>query len=139
MSTAAPGAPPTTHRLAGPLATIAAGAAALAFVGAVDPNEPGHYPPCPVHALTGLYCPGCGGLRSAHALAHGDLAAAVGGNALAVAAFALVAYVLGVWLVAAARDRPARVPARVNGWVVLGLVVAFTVARNLPWGAALAP
>ena len=38
-----------------------------------SPHQPGHYPPCPVAALTGLHCPGCGTLRGLHALLHGDL------------------------------------------------------------------
>lgn len=29
--------------------------------------------PCPIWALTGLYCPGCGGQRAVRALLHGDL------------------------------------------------------------------
>ena len=44
--------------------------------------------------LTGLYCPGCGGLRSAHAVAHGDLPRALGDNALAVVSATCSARVL---------------------------------------------
>ena len=51
-------------RLAAPAGVLAAVAAAFAYVGTVDPNEPGHYPVCPLLRFTGLYCPGCGGLRS---------------------------------------------------------------------------
>lgn len=29
--------------------------------------------PCPVHFLTGLYCPGCGGTRALLYLLHGDI------------------------------------------------------------------
>lgn len=32
--------------------------------------------PCQFHALTGLYCPGCGGTRAVLCLLHGNLAAA---------------------------------------------------------------
>jgi hypothetical protein len=109
-------------------------------VGAVDPGEPGHYPACPLLQLTGIYCPGCGGLRSAHAVAHGDLPAALDANALAVAGFALFAVFVVFWIVRVARSRPVTVPLRSPHWWVLGTVVlAFTVLRNLPWGAALAP
>jgi hypothetical protein len=130
----------TASRLAAPVGTLAVVGAAFAYVGAVDPSEPGHYPLCPVLRLTGLYCPGCGGLRSAHALVHGDVAAALGMNALAVAGFVLFAAFMGVWLVRVLSSRPMTVPLRSTHWWVLGAVaVAFTVVRNLPWGAALAP
>jgi len=127
-------------RLAAPAGTLAAVGAAFAYVGAVDPNEPGHYPVCPLLQLTGLYCPGCGGLRSAHAFAHGDVTAAMGANALAVAGFALFAVFMVFWIVRVLRSRPVTVPLRSPHWWALGvLALAFTVVRNLPSGAALAP
>ncbi len=107
---------------------------------AVDPREPGHYPACPVLALTGLYCPACGGLRSAHDLAHGDLAGALGANAVAVAGFAALAVGLVAWLVLVWRGAaftPVIRPA--HGWAAGGALAAFTVVRNLPFGAALIP
>ncbi len=127
-------------RLAAPFGALAAVGAAFVYVGAVDPGEPGHYPVCPLLHFTGIYCPGCGGLRSAHAVAHGDLAAAVGANALAVAGFALFAAFVVFWIVRVLRSQPVTVPLRSPHWWVLGaLALAFTVVRNLPWGAALAP
>ncbi|WP_326599549.1 DUF2752 domain-containing protein [Streptomyces sp. NBC_01803] len=123
-----------------PLAALAAAGAAFGWVAAVDPHEPGHYPACPVLALTGLYCPGCGGLRSAHALAHGDLAGALSANAPAVAGLAALAVGLVVWLVSAWRGAaiiPAARPA--HGWALGGALVVFTVVRNLPFGAFLVP
>jgi hypothetical protein len=109
-------------------------------VGSVDPNEPGHYPVCPLLALTGVYCPGCGGLRSAHALAHGDVAAALGANALAVLGFALFAVFVVFWVVRVLRSRPVTVPLRSPHWWALGAAaLIFTVVRNLPAGSSLAP
>lgn len=131
---------PVSRRLAAPAATLATVGAAFAYVGAVDPGEPGHYPVCPLLRFTGFYCPGCGGLRSAHAVVHGDFAAALGMNALAVAAFAAFALFMVFWLVRVLRSRPVRVPLRSPHWWALGiLALAFTVVRNLPVGAALAP
>ncbi len=98
--------PGRAARLAAPAALLAAVTAAFAYVAAVDPNEPGHYPVCPLLHLTGLYCPGCGGLRSAHAVAHGDLAAALQANAPAVLGYAAFAVLWTVWVVRAARGRP---------------------------------
>lgn len=129
------------RRLAAPLGTAAAAAAAFALVGAVDPGEPGHYPVCPLLHLTGIYCPACGGLRSAHAVAHGDLAAALHANALAVAGYAAFAAFCALWLLRAALGRRTSGPrpAAVHWWALGGLLLAFTVVRNLPFGAGLIP
>ena len=50
----------------------------------------GSYGVCPLYALTGLWCPACGGLRATHDLAHGDLAGAWAMNPLWVLAVPLV-------------------------------------------------
>lgn len=113
---------------------------AFGYVGTVDPNEPGHYPVCPLLRFTGLYCPGCGGLRSAHAVAHGDIAAALGSNALAVAGYAVFAVLWAVWTVRAWRGRPMGLAVRPAVWWAIGAVLlVFSVVRNLPFGSALAP
>ncbi|GGU83776.1 membrane protein [Streptomyces albospinus] len=129
------------RRLAAPAATLTAVCAAFALVGAVDPNEPGHYPVCPLLHLTGIYCPACGGLRSAYAVAHGDLTAALGANALAVAGYAAFALFWLVWLTRAARGRRTAGPRPrpVHWWALGGLLLAFTAVRNLPFGAGLHP
>jgi hypothetical protein len=114
--------------------------AAFCYVGAVDPNEPGHYPVCPLLHYTGVYCPGCGGLRSAHAIAHGDLITALGANALAVAVYAAFAAAWTIWLVRAVRGRPLELrlsPA--HWWSLATLALLFTVVRNSPLGAGLVP
>ncbi|WP_432041274.1 DUF2752 domain-containing protein [Streptomyces cadmiisoli] len=127
-------------RLAGPGAVLVAVAGAFAYVGAVDPNKPGHYPVCPLLRLTGLYCPGCGGLRSAHAFVHGDLAAALHANAPAVAGYLVFAVLWGVWAFRAARGRPLRIdPRPLHLWTAGALLLAFTIVRNLPFGGWLHP
>ncbi|RPK66522.1 hypothetical protein EES43_06160 [Streptomyces sp. ADI96-02] len=129
-----------SRRLAAPLGALAAVAGAFAYVGAIDPNEPGHYPVCPLLKITGVFCPGCGGLRSAYAFVHGDLAAAFSSNALAVVGYVLFAAVWVAWTVRAWRGRPPRIAlGPVHWWGVGALLLAFTVARNLPFGSALAP
>ncbi|WP_443076233.1 DUF2752 domain-containing protein [Streptomyces sp. SP18ES09] len=139
-----PGPPPPARslarRLLAPAGTLAGVAAAFAYVGTVDPNEPGHYPVCPLLRFTGLYCPGCGGLRSAHAFVHGDLPAALGSNALAVVGYGIFAVVMGVWLIRAVRGAPIRLAVSPYLWWGIGAVLAlFTLVRNLPFGSALAP
>ncbi|MER6843054.1 DUF2752 domain-containing protein [Streptomyces platensis] len=129
------------RRLVAPLGALAAATAAFAVLGAVDPNEPGHYPVCPLLHLTGVYCPACGGLRSAHAVAHGDLIGALGANALAVAGYAACAAFWALWLGNAVRGRRTAGPRprAVHWWALGGLLLVFTVVRNLPFGSGLAP
>ncbi|MER6782534.1 MULTISPECIES: DUF2752 domain-containing protein [unclassified Streptomyces] len=129
------------RRLASPGLTLAAAGLAFAYVGTVDPNEPGHYPVCPLFRLTGILCPGCGGLRSAHAFAHGDLITALGANALAVVGYFVFAGFMVLWLVRAGRGGPTPRFAlrRPHWWAVGVLALAFVVVRNLPFGTALAP
>ncbi|MGW7515679.1 DUF2752 domain-containing protein [Streptomyces sp. NPDC054796] len=127
-------------RLAAPVGTLVAVGAAFAYVGTVDPNQPGHYPACPLLQLTGIFCPGCGGLRCAHAVAHGDLGTALGANALVVVGFAAFAVFWVHWFWRAARSRSVSVPLRsVHWWIIGALALTFTVVRNLPLGSALAP
>ena len=128
-----------TAALRAPLLWAAGVLVAWGYVAAVDPHVPGRYPVCPTLALLGIACPACGGLRSANSLAHGDVTAAVGHNALFVAA---VPAALGWWLWWTARrlrgGSAVVVPRRlVAGLVTLAVVV--TVVRNLGFGAALAP
>lgn len=131
---------PRLRRIATPAAVLAGVVGAFAFVGTVDPNEPGHYPVCPLLRFTGIYCPGCGGLRSAHAFAHGDVVAALGSNALAVVGYAAFAVLWALWMVRAATGRPLRIePKPVHWWAVGAVLLLFTVVRNLPFGSALAP
>ncbi|MFH8343288.1 DUF2752 domain-containing protein [Streptomyces sp. NPDC018045] len=129
------------RRMAAPLGVLAAVVASFAFVALVDPNEPGHYPACPLLARTGIHCPACGGLRSAHAVAHGDLATAAGANLLAVAGYAAFALFWVAWTVRAARGLPTAGPrpGAVHWWALGGLLLVFTVVRNLPFAEGLTP
>ena len=102
----------------------------VVLLAVVDPNRPGHYPVCPVKALTGLDCPGCGSLRAIHALSHGDLLNALDHNALFVLFLPLL--VLSAVLWAVARPQPAWLSARYTGWAVFAVVVGWAVVRNLP-------
>ncbi|WP_030831789.1 DUF2752 domain-containing protein [Streptomyces hygroscopicus] len=126
---------PLARRLAAPLGVLAGALAAFGYVGAVDPGEPGHYPGCPLLRLTGLYCPGCGGLRGAHALAHGDLPAALRDNALAVGCYAVFAVCWVVWCVRGRFPAPRLWHAGALG----GAALVFTVVRNFPFEGLLTP
>lgn len=96
------------------------------------------YPPCPIHALSGWHCPGCGSARAVHALVHGDFGAALDHNCLATLLLCALAP-WGAWQAWSALryDRFAalatgRVYPRA-GWIATGAIALFTVARNLPW------
>jgi len=128
-----------------PVVVAAAALAATAYVGLVDPNQPGHYPLCPTKVLTGLDCPFCGGLRATHSLARGDIGSAVDHNALVT--LVVVPILLVLWLVwirrawAGTTPAPRTEPSRLQPvllWSALALMVAFTVVRNVDAVPALA-
>ncbi len=125
---------------------MTAGAALAALlVATLDPNEAGHYPTCPFLALTGMYCPGCGGLRAVHALVHGEVGTALERNPLVVGVAVLVGLVWFGWLLRLLGVRQSwAVPGRGSGspvavWSALALVLVFAVVRNLPGWTWLSP
>lgn len=117
-------------------------AAGVAVLWRVDPNQAGSgLPGCPFHAITGLYCPGCGATRALHALVHGDVGHAMAMNPVLTLTLPLIALLLlnaltrlpAPLVAVAQRISDARV------WAVA--VIGFAVLRNLPWApfTALAP
>jgi len=99
-----------------------------------DPAHSGIFPPCPVHYLTGLYCPGCGSLRALYALLHGNLAQAWAMNALTVILLPFIGYGLALELFARLRGGPApgMTLSATSIRVLCVFIVIFGVARNLP-------
>lgn len=136
-----PGAASRGRRLAAPLAVLAGVSAASVVVAFIDPHEPGHYPTCPSLALTGFFCPGCGGLRMANSLLHGDVPGALAMNPLVLLLLPVPAYLWARWTVTAARGVPMRsVLIRPPVlYAFLGLLALYGVARNLPFAQVLAP
>jgi drug/metabolite transporter (DMT)-like permease len=107
-----------------------------------DPHRSGSWGYCPWLFLTGTYCPGCGGLRAVEDLTRGDVGAAASSNLLLVAVLPGFAWwwtrrVVDGWrgTVRTTGTRP--VVVGVVGFAVVAL--AFTVLRNTPTGAWLAP
>lgn len=104
------------------------------LVAAVIVGKPGHasfLPPCVFHALTGLLCPGCGTTRALWYLVHGHPVRALGENALSMTLMPFIVYDLGAvltrrWRAVSPRLRPWMM------WTLFAVVIAFTVARNLP-------
>lgn len=120
-------------RLAGLVAVAEVAAVVCARVYAVNPAEPGHYPPCPFRLLTSLDCPGCGTLRGLHQALHGDIVAAADYNLYFVVAAPLlaVAWVIGVARLAGIRWSLPRFPPRLVLAIPV-LIIMFWVGRNLP-------
>jgi len=106
-----------------------------------DPHVPGSYGGCPFLILTGLPCPGCGGLRAVNLLTHGQIGAALSSNLIAVAIVMVVAATWLVWLVRRARGAPAPFLTWSPRFIAIGtvVIVLFGVLRWTPWGAGLAP
>jgi hypothetical protein len=68
-------------RRLGTAVTLFAAAAGFLYLYFVDPLTSLFAPPCLFTTIFGGRCPGCSSLRALHALAHGDLKAAVEFNA----------------------------------------------------------
>ncbi len=106
---------------------IAAIVVAAALVYFFAPGEHRFYPRCIFHSLTGLACPGCGSLRAAHNLLHGNFTTAFRLNPFVLT---IVPPTLGVWLVrgeaAFSRIRPIWI------WLIVTVIIAFSILRNLP-------
>ena len=127
-------------RRARPVAVGVGTLALTAYVAAVDPNRPGHYPVCPTYALAGVYCPGCGMLRATHDLTHGDVVGALQRNPLAPLVLAGMVALYVVWVVSRWTGRPVRwTPGRWTPWLVLAGFALFAVARNVPGWTWLSP
>ena len=119
---------PGRSRIYSALTTGALFAGGLTYIGLVDPHRSSSiYPQCPFKMLTGLNCPGCGGLRMTHDLLHGDLAAAVVDNV-----YLLVGIPLFIaWVVYRRRTGRSVAPWAMGVTLVVSALV-WLVIRNLP-------
>lgn len=96
------------------------------------PGASAWLPPCPFHALTGLYCPGCGSTRMLYLLVHGHPLLAFRENAFVMLLLPVLVVKLVVDL-AGMRDVIGVRYTRPLGIGIAAAIVLFTVARNLPW------
>ncbi|MFC4561383.1 DUF2752 domain-containing protein [Nocardiopsis mangrovi] len=129
------------HPATTPLFLGAVAVAGAVMVHFVDPHEPGHYPTCPWLLMTDTYCAGCGTMRAINALTDLDLAGALRMNVLTVALlpFMLYSYVRWVYFSFRPPTRHIRAAHPFWLWLLLGVILAFWLVRNLPFGAILAP
>lgn len=129
------------ERVTTPLLTIGGLAAATMALHVRDPHVSHSWGLCPSAAL-GLSCPGCGSLRAVNDLTNGDVAAAASSNLLLVVLMPFAVVALGLWVVDGWRGTSSTIPwQRLKPLVpyLVAIVVAFTLARNLAFGAWLAP
>jgi hypothetical protein len=126
--------PPVRAARWAPLGVLAGGLAGCAYLAVNDPSDPASVMPfCPFHAVTGLWCPGCGGLRMVHALLHGQVAQAASDNLLLLAASPFLLALLGVWSWRSLRGERFRLPVtRPQAMALLALALVWFVVRNLP-------
>ncbi|QII04759.1 DUF2752 domain-containing protein [Rhodococcoides fascians A25f] len=133
-------APTRSRNIAAPLGVAAAAVGGAVLLHVRDPRT-SSYLPCPFHALTGLWCPGCGATRALGDLTRGDIAAAASSNVVAVVLAVVAVGVWAAWLRARWAQTPLTSPRpnRPTVLVLAAVLTAFTVVRNTPWGTAIAP
>ena len=114
-------------------AVILIGAIILYFFNPATPA--GLYPPSPFHALTGLYCPGCGTLRGLHQLLHGHLWAAFGLNPLMVLSLPYLLYSYVCYSLPAFTRRKVKQVFIKPTWIwwTLRIILSYWILRNIPF------
>ena len=88
---------------------------------------------CPIHAVTGWYCPGCGGTRAVGALLRGDVVAALRDNLLMFTVLPLVSVAVLRPEGALARSLDRYRTLAMSAAVVI--TITYVVLRNtaIPW------
>ncbi|MFN3168636.1 MAG: DUF2752 domain-containing protein [Phycisphaeraceae bacterium] len=119
--------------------------AGMGWLSLNHPARDAELPRCPTEQYLRVYCPGCGSTRATHFLLNAQLDQAVRHNPLLV----LLGVPLALWLgwrtsaivVTGRTKRGGRSLPAWLAWSALGLLVVFTIARNLPveWAKALRP
>lgn len=123
-----------TERIFAGGGVIAVAAAAIAGT-YFDPVTAGFFPQCPLHATTGLNCPGCGLTRGFHALFHGDVLTALHFNALLPVYALIFGYLFIAMFLIAGRGRGLsfKIFPPYALWIFLAVSIVFGIVRNLPF------
>lgn len=112
-------------------ALIVGGSAVVAYY---EPTSGGFFPVCPLFALTGFACPGCGLTRAFHALFHGDWIVALDFNLLIPIWTVVFSWVFVSLIVLAIRGKGLNMwPTNPRFMTVFGaIMLVFGVLRNVP-------
>jgi len=115
-------------------AAALAGTVALLLLRNFDPAKSWIFPPCPLHFLTGWYCPGCGSLRALHQLLQGNVRAAWAMNPLTMVLLPFIGYGLTsqALLVLRGRRLPGVFLSANMIRLLCAVIVLFGILRNLP-------
>lgn len=116
-------------------AGILAGSAGAFVVGYFNPSTSNFFPVCPLFAVTGFSCPGCGLTRGFHALFQGDVLSALQFNLFLPLYLLVFIYIGFSLLLIASRGRGLSnkifTPVSIYGFFIASLI--FGVLRNLPF------
>ena len=110
-------------------------AAVLIVLYFVNPNEGHGLIPCPLHAFTGLYCPGCGTARAVHSLLHLQVFRAFRFNPASMILLPFIAFyvVFGIFdFMKTGSNRLNRILPQKPLIVILVLLMIFGIFRNVP-------
>jgi hypothetical protein len=123
----------TTERILAGAGILAALMGAF-MVGYFNPVTGGFSLACPLHARTGLNCPGCGLTRGFHALFHGDVLGALHFNALLPVYLFIFAYLFVSMFLIAVKGRGLSFNIFRPSWIWSFFIIAmvFGVMRNIP-------
>jgi len=115
------------------LSILITGLAATFLLYTFNPADSLFYAPCLFHAITGLYCPGCGSLRAMHQLLHMHFSAAFKLNPLFVLSIPLLVYLLlrSRFFKPKKYSSNSDIPAFLI-WIYLYVVALFWIIRNIP-------
>jgi hypothetical protein len=124
-------------RWAAPLAVLFCFFGGVAYTLLTHPtsSDAASTPNCIIKLTTGFDCPGCGGTRAFYYLMHGNVLAAARSHLVLVFAAPYLVYMYVAWAGGAmfSWKLPALRPSPRAISVFLGVWLAFSVLRNLPW------
>jgi hypothetical protein len=99
----------------------------------LNPEQFKNYYTCPFYALTGLQCPGCGGLRGIHQLLNGNIRKALNFNLMLILAVPVGGYLLlsNIFIMISGKPLPEIPFNKTLILVLLFIIIAYWILRNI--------